>query len=149
MFVAISVALLVVMFLARLVGDWWWVPGAGAFVVIAAVFVLAQPYLVTGTTPLRDPALRRAVETFERRQGISGVPVSIEDVSGTTSQANAYAIGFGPHARSCCGTRCWTDRSRTAPCASSSHTSSVIIRATTFQRRSAGSVSLRGPARGC
>ena len=32
MFVAISVALLVVMFLARLVGDWWWVPGAGAFV---------------------------------------------------------------------------------------------------------------------
>jgi STE24 endopeptidase len=96
MFVAISVALLVVMFLARLVGDWWWVPGAGAFVVIAAVFVLAQPYLVTGTTPLRDPALRRAVETFERRQGISGVPVSIEDVSGTTSQANAYAIGFGP-----------------------------------------------------
>ena len=71
-------------------------PGAGAFVVIAAVFVLAQPYLVTGTTPLRDPALRRAVETFERRQGISGVPVSIEDVSGTTSQANAYAIGFGP-----------------------------------------------------
>lgn len=96
MFVAISVALLVVMFLARLVGDWWWVPGAGAFVVIAAVFVFAQPYLVTGTTPLRDPALRRAVETFERRQGISGVPVSIEDVSGTTSQANAYAIGFGP-----------------------------------------------------
>ena len=96
MFVAISVALLVVMFLARLVGDWWWIPGAGAFVVIAAVFVFAQPYLVTGTTPLRDPALRRAVETFERKQGISGVPVSIEDVSGTTSQANAYAIGFGP-----------------------------------------------------
>ena len=95
-FIAISVALLVVMFLARLVGEWWWIPGAGAFVAIAALFAFAQPYLVTGTTPLRDPALRRAVDTFERKQGISGVPVSVEDVSGTTSQANAYAVGFGP-----------------------------------------------------
>jgi STE24 endopeptidase len=95
-FVAICVALLVVMFLARHVGEWWWIPGAGAFVAIAAAFIFAQPYLLTDTTPLRDPALRRAVDTFEHKQGISGVQVSVEDVSGTTSQANAFAVGFGP-----------------------------------------------------
>jgi STE24 endopeptidase len=95
-FIAICIALLVVMFLARLVGEWWWIPGGCAFVGIAAVFAFTQPYLVTGTTPLRDPALQRAVNTFERKQGISGVPVSVEDVSGTTSQANAFAVGFGP-----------------------------------------------------
>ncbi|RDI75403.1 Peptidase family M48 [Gaiella occulta] len=94
-FVSICVALLVVMFLARAVGEWWWVPGAGVFVLVGALFAFAQPYLVTGTTPLRDPALRRAAAEIERAQGIAGVPVGVEDVSGTTSQANAYAVGFG------------------------------------------------------
>lgn len=94
-FVSICVALLVVMFLARRLGEAWWIPGAAVFVAIGAAFAFAQPYLVGETTALKDPALRRSAEAFERQQGISGVPVSIEDVSGTTSQANAYAVGFG------------------------------------------------------
>ena len=95
-FTAISVALVVVMFLARLVGEWWWIPGAAAFVGIAAAFAFVQPYLLPSTEPLRDPELQGVVDAYEREQGISGVPVSVEDVSGTTSQANAYAVGFGP-----------------------------------------------------
>lgn len=95
-FVALCVALLVVMFLARRLGDRWWIPGAAVFVAVGAGFVFVQPYLVTGTTPVEDPGLRRAAASFQRAQGISGVPVSVEDVSGTTSQANAYAAGFGP-----------------------------------------------------
>jgi len=98
-FVAVCVALLVVMFLARHLGEIWWIPGAAAFVAIGALFAFAQPYLVTGTTPLRDPALLRAAQAFERRQGVPGIPVSVEDVSGTTSEANAFAIGFGPSRR--------------------------------------------------
>lgn len=94
-FVSICVALLVVMFLARAVGEWWWLPGAGVFVVVASIFAFAQPYLVTGTTPLQDPALRRAAAELEQAQGIAGVPVRVEDVSGTTGQANAYAAGIG------------------------------------------------------
>ncbi len=94
-FVAVSLALLVVMFLARRLGEWWWIPGAAAFVAIGAVFAFAQPYLVT-THPLRDPELQAAATRFERAQGVSRIPVSVEDVSGTTSQANAYAVGFGP-----------------------------------------------------
>jgi STE24 endopeptidase len=95
-FVAICVALLVVMFLARRLGEIWWIPGAAVFVAIGAVFAFAQPYLVSSTTALKDPALRHSADVFERDQGVSGIPVSIEDVSGTTSQANAYAVGFGP-----------------------------------------------------
>jgi STE24 endopeptidase len=92
-FVSLCVALLVVMFLARRLGEIWWIPGAAVFVAIGTLFAFVQPYLVS-TTPLHDPALRRAVTDFEQRQGVSGIPVSVEDVSGTTSQANAYAVGF-------------------------------------------------------
>jgi len=95
-FVSLCVALLVVMFLARRLGEIWWIPGAAAFVAIGAAFAFAQPYLVSETTPLKDPRLRRAAAAFERKQGVSGIPVSVEDVSGTTSQANAYAVGIGP-----------------------------------------------------
>ena len=95
-FVSICIALLVVMFLARRLGEAWWIPGAAVFVAIGAAFAFTQPYLGGDTTPLKDPALRRSAQEFERKQGVSGIPVSIEDVSGTTSQANAYAVGFGP-----------------------------------------------------
>jgi STE24 endopeptidase len=94
-FVSICVALLVVMFLARRLGEAWWIPGAAVFVAVGAGFAFVQPYLVTDTAPVEDAGLRKAAIDYERAQGISGVPVSIEDVSGTTSQANAYAIGFG------------------------------------------------------
>ncbi len=94
-FTSICVALLIVMFLARRLGEAWWIPGAAVFVAIGACFAFAQPYLLTGTTPLEDPSLQRAATTFEKKQGVGGIPVSVEDVSGTTSQANAYAVGFG------------------------------------------------------
>lgn len=95
-FASISLALLIVMFLARWLGERWWIPGAAVFVAIGALFTFGSSYLVIGTTPLDDPALRVAAVDYERAQGISGVPVSVEDVSGETSQANAYAIGLGP-----------------------------------------------------
>ncbi len=94
-FVSICVALLVVMFLARRLGEIWWIPGAVVFVAIGAAFAFAQPYLVAETTALEDPGLQRSADAFERKQGVGRIPVSVEDVSGTTSQANAYAVGFG------------------------------------------------------
>jgi STE24 endopeptidase len=97
-FIALCVALLIVMFLARRIGEIWWIPGAAAFVVIGSFFAFVQPYLVS-TTPLENPALRSAAREFERKQGVSKIPIRVEDVSGTTSQANAYAIGFGASRR--------------------------------------------------
>ncbi len=95
-FTSICATLLIVMFLARRLGDAWWIPGAAVFVVIGTAFAFVQPYLLGSTTPLDDPALRRSASELEARQGVSGIPIAVEDVSGTTSQANAYAVGFGP-----------------------------------------------------
>jgi STE24 endopeptidase len=92
-FFSLCVALLVVMFLARRLGEIWWVPGAAAFVAIGSLFAFVQPYLIE-TKRLEDPPLRRSATEFERKQGVAKIPISVEDVSGTTSQANAYAVGF-------------------------------------------------------
>ena len=98
-FVAVCVALLVVMALARRLGSWWWIPGAGVFVAIAATLVFVSPYLTTGLEKPADPRLERAYARFERAQGVKGIPLRVEKVSGETSQANAYAFGLGPSSR--------------------------------------------------
>mgnify|MGYP000374334802 CR=1 FL=1 len=98
-FTAISLALLIVMGLARRVGEWWWIPGAAVFVAIAALFTFGAPYLTFGLERLDDPALQAAGERYEAQQGVEGIPIRVEEVSGDTSQANAYAFGLGPSRR--------------------------------------------------
>ena len=97
-FVAICIALLVVMALARRLGWWWWLPGAAVLTVIAALLVFVGPYLVTGLDR-PDPELQATYDRYEREQGVDDIPLRVEEVSGDTSQANAYAFGFGPSAR--------------------------------------------------
>jgi STE24 endopeptidase len=98
-FLSISLALLIVMALAGWVRDWWWIPGAAAFVAIATLLTFLSPYLVT-TEPLDDPKLVAAAREIERQQGIDDpIPVRVETVSGDTSMANAYATGLGPTRR--------------------------------------------------
>jgi STE24 endopeptidase len=98
-FVAVCVALLVVMALARWLGSWWWIPGAGVFASIAALLIFVTPYLTEGLEPAKDPRLQRTYERYEKAQGVDGIPLRIEKVSGDTSQANAYAFGMGPSSR--------------------------------------------------
>jgi STE24 endopeptidase len=98
-FVAACVALLVVMALARWLGSWWWIPGAGVFAAIAALLIFVSPYLTEGLEPAKDPRLQRTYERYEKAQGVDGIPLRIEKVSGDTSQANAYAFGMGPSSR--------------------------------------------------
>jgi STE24 endopeptidase len=97
-FVAVCIALLVVMALARRLGSWWWIPGAAVFTLIVAVLVFVGPYLVPGLEKPDDPQLVRTYERFEQAQGVDDIPLRIEEVSGDTSQANAYAFGIGPSA---------------------------------------------------
>jgi STE24 endopeptidase len=97
-FLAVSLALVIVMALAGRLREWWWVPGAAAFVGIAAVLTLVSPYL-SSTEPLRDNGLVAAARGFEREQGVAEIPLRVEEVSGDTSDANAYATGLGPTRR--------------------------------------------------
>ena len=98
-FVSICIALLIVMGLARWLGERWWLPGAAVFVGIAALFNFVAPYLDYTTDPLRDKALLAAAQRYEGELGLPSIPIRVEKVSADTDQANAYAYGFGPSRR--------------------------------------------------
>jgi STE24 endopeptidase len=77
----------------------WWAIAAAIFVGIAALFALTSGWLsAAGTHPLRNPVLAADVQRLERTEKVSGTPVSVEDVSQWTTQANAVTEGFGPSA---------------------------------------------------
>jgi len=98
-FVSVCLALLIVMGLARRLGGWWWIPGAGVFVTIAALFTFAAPYLDYTTDPLRDEEILEASKQYRAELGLDGVPVYVQEVPEETELANAYAYGFGPSKR--------------------------------------------------
>jgi STE24 endopeptidase len=95
-FVLLCVALLIVMGLARAVGDWWWLLAAPVFVGLVALFAFGAPYLEP-THPIADPQLAATVVALEKRAHTGHVPVRIEDVSG--SAPNAVTEGIGPSRR--------------------------------------------------
>ena len=98
-FLSISVALVIVMGLARRLGERWWLPGAAVFVAIAALFTFVAPYLDFTTKPLRDEALLAAADGYRDELGVADIPLRVEEVSDDTDQANAYAFGLGPSRR--------------------------------------------------
>ena len=98
-FLSICIALLVVMGLARRLGDHWWLPGAAVFVAIASLFTFVAPYLDFTTKPLRDDALLAAADGYRSELGVGDIPIRVEEVSADTDQANAYAYGLGPSRR--------------------------------------------------
>jgi STE24 endopeptidase len=98
-FLSICLALLIVMGLARRLGDNWWLPGAAVFVGIASLFTFVAPYLDYTTDPLRDQTLLAAAKTYEQELGLPDIPIRVEEVSTDTEQANAYAYGIGPTRR--------------------------------------------------
>lgn len=99
-FLSISLTLVIVMGLARWLGNGWWLPGAATFVAIAALLNFVIPYLDFGTTkPLTEPQLVAAAREYERKLGVSEIPLRVEEVSADTEQANAYAFGIGPSRR--------------------------------------------------
>ena len=98
-FVALSLALVVLMALARRLGSWWWLPGSLVLATVAAALVVVQPYLTPGLEPVGRPRVERAYERFRSAQGVGDVPLRVQHVSGDTSVANAYAFGLGPSRR--------------------------------------------------
>jgi STE24 endopeptidase len=99
-FASICLALVIVMGLARWLGDSWWLPGAAAFVAIAALFSFVVPYLDFGTTkPLEDAVLTDVAPRYEQELGLGHIPLRVQEVSADTDQANAFAYGLGPSRR--------------------------------------------------
>ena len=98
-FVSLCLALVIVMGLARRLGDNWWLPGAAVFVAIAAFFTFVSPYIDYTTDPLRDDELVAAADRYESELGLPDIPVYVQEVAEDTDVANAYAYGFGPTRR--------------------------------------------------
>ena len=93
------IAVGIVLGLAGRLGDRWWLVGAPVFVVISAAFAFLFGYVAQlNTHGVDSGSLRADVRALERREGVTGTPVHVQDVSDFTNQANAYASGFGPSA---------------------------------------------------
>ncbi len=97
-FVFLCVALGVAMGLARLLGDWWWLPAALFFVGLATLFAFVSPYLLS-THKLHDAALASQVRSLEQAEGVRHVPVVVQQVHTVTALPNAEAMGLGPSRR--------------------------------------------------
>ena len=95
-FLFLSLAVLIVMGLAGIFGDRWWIAGSAAFIALAALFLYISPYVVTDAHGIDDPRLAADVRRLATLEGVPDVPVSVEDVDRYTSAANAYATGIGP-----------------------------------------------------
>ena len=100
-FVAISFALLIAMWLARLLRGWWWVAAAPFFAALALLLSFVSPYLLSiDTEPLdqRPGSAQTAADAraLARAEGVSDTKVYVDLVQ---DQPNAGAAGFGPTRR--------------------------------------------------
>jgi STE24 endopeptidase len=98
-FLFICLAMLIVVGLAQVVGDWWWLPGSAAFVGLALLFTFISPYLLPGQRSLQRPALVASADSYEEELGLDDIPLKVQDVSGETTLPNAEAVGLGPTRR--------------------------------------------------
>ena len=86
--------LLIVMGFARLLRGAWWVPGVAVIAGLFALLAWLSPFLVPGLE--QPPAdIRADARPLAEEQGVSDVPVRIEDVHEWTEAPNAYAMGLG------------------------------------------------------
>jgi STE24 endopeptidase len=100
MLAAACLAIALLMFLARRVGERWWIVGGPAFAAVGAAFLLAQPYLlVPRLEPLRDAALTAEIRALGQEQGVGEVDVEVRDASRRTRAINAEVYGVGPTKR--------------------------------------------------
>jgi STE24 endopeptidase len=94
------VILAMLLLLAKKMGRHWWIAASALLVALFAALQLLVPYLLTiGTHPLRNRELVTAIKQLERREHAGSPTVRVEKVSDTTTQANAFSVGYGPSER--------------------------------------------------
>lgn len=93
-FLFICFAVLVVMAFAAPLRNRWWILGGPFFVGLAALFIFVQPFLLPSTHRLRDPQLAADARRLEQREGVSGIPVEVQEVHTFTTAPNAEATGL-------------------------------------------------------
>src|SRR5262249_31954468 len=99
-FLTLSIAVAIVMNIARFLPQLWWVAAVPVFVGIALLQTVVGPYLLGGHSLARDdPQLAAAAQRLERQEGVPGIPVKVLVVHDYTPEENAFATGVGPSRR--------------------------------------------------
>jgi STE24 endopeptidase len=97
--VAASVALAVLVGLARRLPRWWFLPGAAAAAAMVFVGSFVYPLVVeplyNSFTPMPAGPLRASLLRLARRDGVPVSNVLVADASRRTTAVNAYVSGFG------------------------------------------------------
>ncbi len=96
LFLFVSLALLVAMGLAGVLRRWWWAVAAPVFVGLSLLFTFLTPYLISRTTPLRDPQLLAVARRLQDREGVAHVKIVVQHVDRYTTAPNAESGGLGP-----------------------------------------------------
>jgi Zn-dependent protease with chaperone function len=92
-----AIVIAVVMALARRFRRYWWAIVAPIFVGVGIVFVIVLALLAPlGTHRIPDREVAAAVQRLERREGVTGTEIRVDNVSGKTRAVNAETTGFGP-----------------------------------------------------
>ena len=94
-FLSLSIAVAIVMGIAAKLRRLWWVAAVPIFVGFALLGTFVDPYLQPSHS-LNDPQLVAAAKRIEKKEGVSGVPVVVQDVHDFTPEENAFADGLGP-----------------------------------------------------
>jgi STE24 endopeptidase len=94
-FLSLSVAVAIVMGLAAKLRQLWWVAAVPVFVGIALLQTFVDPYLQSSHA-LNNPRLVAAAKRIQAREGLSGIPIVVQDVHEYTPEENAFADGLGP-----------------------------------------------------
>jgi STE24 endopeptidase len=98
-FLFVCLAIAIVMGLAGVLGNRWWLVGVPALVAVAVLITFISPFLVGEVHSVRSPTLRADARQLSRAQGVKPVKVEIQDVHRFTTQVNAEAVGLGPTRR--------------------------------------------------
>jgi STE24 endopeptidase len=99
-FLSLSVAVAIVMNIARWLPRLWWIAAVPVFVGISILQTFVGPYLIGGHSLIRDdPQLAAAAQQIGRQEGVTGVPVKVLVVHDYTPEENAFATGLGPSRR--------------------------------------------------
>lgn len=98
-FLFICAAIGIVMALAGVMRQRWWVAGVPIFVGLALLFAFVQPFLITDLHSLRNEKVAADARALARKEGVPHVPVKVEKVRKQTTAPNAEAVGIGSSRR--------------------------------------------------
>lgn len=98
-FLSVCLVIAIVMGFAGLLRNRWWIPGAPAIVGVGVLVAFISPFLIPSVHPLHDPRLRADARQLERVEGLSDIPVEVQNVHEFTTAPNAESVGLGPTRR--------------------------------------------------